>query len=278
MAPNDGNDPVTPDFAPTPDQAMSLLEPLTAVVARAAAAIRAIPHATVARRLKADGTAVTAADEASDATIIAGLRQLAPRIPVVSEEQTPPAIDGRVFFSVDPLDGTREYLDGNDNYTINVALIADGQPLLGIIAAPARNILWRGVVGRGAERLALRDDLPCDPRPIRTRPWPVQGAIALMSRSHLDPVTQKYLQGIPAAAQVAYGSSIKFCMIADGTADIYPRFGETSEWDIAAGHALVVAAGGVMTSPDGSALKYGNAGSDFAVPGFIAWGDASRAR
>ena len=257
-----------------------MLDDLTAIVARASAVIRAIPSHSVDRRLKADSSPVTAADEASEATILKGLARLLPEIPVVSEEMTdsqaPPALD-RSFIVVDPLDGTREFLAGSDQFTVNLAIVTHGVPIAGIIAAPNHGQVWRGVVGMGAERLRLLPDSGVEPQAIRTRHWPAQGAVAAVSRSHFDPATEAFLSRLGPVTRNPSGSAIKFCQIADGAVDVYPRLATTCEWDVAAGHALVVAAGGIVTTPQGSALPYGRVAENFRVPAFIAWGDPAKA-
>jgi 3'(2'), 5'-bisphosphate nucleotidase len=250
---------------------------LSALVARASAAILRV--ACGAARQKADGSPVTDADHASEAIILEGLERLLPGIPVVSEErlgsQQPPALGGS-FILVDPLDGTREFIAGLDEYTVNVALIAGGGPIAGIVSAPARGQLWRGIVGRGAQRLRMTGETCSRPEPIRTRPLPQDGAVALVSRSHQDAATAALLAKLPNVQREACGSSLKFCRLAEGTADIYPRLSPTCEWDIAGGHALVAAAAGLVTAPDESEIAYGRASDNFRVPGFIAWGDPSR--
>lgn len=143
---------------------------------------------------------------------------------------------------MDPLDGTREFIAGRDEYTINIGVIAAGVPIAGIIAAPALHVAWRGIVGRRAERIALKKTP--QPMPIRVRPRPESGPVVLLSRSHLDPHTQEFLKRFPQAGRIQTGSSIKFCRLAEGTADLYPRLAPTDDWDIAAGHAILEAAGG----------------------------------
>jgi 3'(2'), 5'-bisphosphate nucleotidase len=209
--------------------------------------------------------------------ILDGLARLLPGLPVIAEEsvgrQSPPAL-GDTFVLVDPLDGTKEFIAGRDEYTVNVALVSGRTPIAGIIAAPARRLLWRGVVGHGAERLAIAGETVGAPKRIHVRQWRSSGAVALVSRSHRDAATEALLDRLPPTRAESCGSSLKFCRLAEGSADIYPRLGPTSEWDIAAGHALVVAAGGMVTAPDGRPLAYGNAQQRFRVPGFIAWGDS----
>ncbi len=257
-----------------------LLPELTAIVARACAVIQAQSVAALAHRLKPDQSPVTAADEASEAEILRGLERLLPGASVVSEEmagrETPPAL-GRSFIMVDPLDGTKEFLTGSNEFTVNLAIVTDGVPVAGIVAAPKRRVLWRGILGGEAERLRLLPDSAVEPRPIRTRRWPMQDAVAAMSRSHLDPATQAFLDRLGPLRRQPSGSAIKFCHIAEGTVDVYPRLATTCEWDIAAGHALLVAAGGVVTTPQGTPLPYGRVAEHFRVPAFIAWGDPAKA-
>jgi 3'(2'), 5'-bisphosphate nucleotidase len=267
----------------TAADAERLLDDLTVIVARASAAIMAIPTSHISRQIKADGSAVTAADEASEAVILEALARLMPGVAVVSEEATghasAPAL-GATWFLVDPLDGTREFLAGRGEYTVNLALISKGLPIAGLVAAPALGMLWRGVVGRRAEKLLLPHGGGAveseKPTLIRARAWPGRGAIATVSRSHLDPATEAYLARLPGIKHEGCGSSVKFCQIAQGAADIYPRLAPTSEWDIAAGHAVLAAAGGTVTSPDGTALAYGRSAVGFRVPAFIAWGDPAK--
>ena len=144
---------------------------------------------------------------------------------------------------VDPLDGTRELLAGRDEFTVNIALMDAGQPRLGVIAAPALGLLWRGIIGIGAERLTMTPDggtlIARDPKPIRSRTRPGKGAIAIVSRSHLDPDTEAYLARLQPTEKIQCGSALKFCRLAEGAADVYPRLSPTSEWDVGAGHALL---------------------------------------
>ena len=248
----------------------ALMEELTAIAARAAAAIQRCGAASLSH--KADGSPVTAADQAAEAVILQDLKRLAPGIPIVSEEQSAQeqasALQAETYFLVDPLDGTREFIAGRDEFTVNIALINLGTPLVGIIAAPAADLVWRGIVGRGAERMALTGQ--SERTAIRTRRRPAQPVI-MVSRSHLDASTKAYLADVPHASPVTCGSSIKFCRIAEGTADLYPRLAPTHDWDVAAGHALVLAAGGAVRAADGSALVYGT--PKRLIPDFIARGD-----
>jgi 3'(2'), 5'-bisphosphate nucleotidase len=256
---------------------LELLEELTALVSAAALALLKTQASLDAPQLKADRSPVTAADLAAQGVILDGLARLLPGVPVVSEEALPAeeAALGQYFVLVDPLDGTKEFLAGRDEFTINVAIIADGVPDLGVLYAPARQVLWRGLVGRLAERLLLPPG--AGPRQasrtrIRTRPRPAR-LCALTSRSHLDRDTEAFLAGMPVAERIACGSALKFGLIAEAAADVYPRLAPTSQWDIAAGHAVVTAAGGAVLAPDGEPLSYGRGKQGFRVQSFIAWGD-----
>ncbi len=264
-----------------PTAARRLLPELTAIVARACAVIRALPAASVAQRLKPDQSPVTAADEASEAEILQGLARMLPGIPVVAEEMSgrraAPALD-RSFVMVDPLDGTKEFLAGSDEFTVNLAIITGGTPIAGIVAAPNRGQLWRGIVGAGADRLRLTPDGATEPQPIQTRRWPRQGAVAAVSRSHFDPNTDAFLAQLGPLTRQPSGSALKFCQIAEGAVDVYPRLATTCEWDVAAGHALLVAAGGVVSTPQGAQLVYGRVAENFRVPAFVAWGDPDKAK
>lgn len=253
----------------------ALLEPLTDLVIRAGAAILAVNRAAMRIEGKLDGSPVTEADLAADRIIAEGLARLAPQVPALSEERVglaKPAYDGS-FFLIDPLDGTKEFLAGRDEYTVNVALVTNGVPILGVIGAPALGLVWRGIVGRGAERLTRGEK--SEPEPIHTRRLPARGKpwIAAVSRSHGDRRTDAFIAERPGAIRKTLGSSVKFGRVAEGQADIYPRLAPTSEWDIAAGHAILTAAGGKITDAHGAALQFGKGGNGFIVPEFIAWGD-----
>jgi 3'(2'), 5'-bisphosphate nucleotidase len=250
-----------------------LADGLTELVARAAAAVVATGPAML--RTKADRTPITAADEASNAIIAEGLARLVPDLPVVSEENlAPPDALGRSFALVDPLDGTKEFVAGRAEYTVNIAIVTDGRPIAGFIAVPAFSLIFRGLVDRGAERLAL--DRRSEPVAIHCRKNPSGPLVAAVSRSHLDPATTALLNRLAVTERLACGSALKFCRIAEGRADLYPRLSATCEWDIAAGDALVTAAGGIVTTAAGAPLRYGRSREKFLVPDFVAWGDPAR--
>jgi 3'(2'), 5'-bisphosphate nucleotidase len=261
------------------EAAFGLMDPLTDLVIEAGAAILAINRAYLSVERKPDGSPVTEADLAADRIILDGLTRIAPELPVLSEERLeggkPPSTGS--FFLVDPLDGTREFVAGRDEFTVNVALVTNGVPLMGIIGAPALGLVWRGLVGRGAERLAAGAKSSAEP--IHTRSLPRSGEpwVAAVSRSHGDSRTEAFIDARPGAIRTPLGSAVKFARVAEGQADIYARLAPTSEWDVAAGHALVTAAGGKVTDSQGLALRFGRGSARFIVPEFIARGDPSAA-
>lgn len=266
-----------------PQHAFELLDQLSEIVSRASAAILAIPLSQLGERAKDDQSPVTKADEAAEAIILEGLARVIPGVPVIAEEsaaRAPSRVDGSCFI-VDPLDGTKEFLAGRDEYTVNIGLVTRGVPIAGVISAPKQGLLWRGTVGKGAERLRL--GFPAAPLQaservqIKTRAAP-DALTAAISRTHLDPKSETFLSRFKMAKRYGCGSSVKFCHIAQGDADIYPRLAPTSEWDIAAGCAIVTAAGGRVTDPDGGELRFAAGAEKFLVPGFVAWGDPALAR
>lgn len=256
-----------------------LFEELTTLVSRAAKAILDARASGVTVRHKADASPVTAADRISERVLIAGLRTLLPGVPVISEEAAAarmPAATPAAFLLVDPLDGTREFIAGRDEFTINIALVQDTRPVLGIIAAPALHRIWRGGPRQGAERLSLAPGAAAhdcrSKTAIRTLPHDEGPLRVLVSRSHLDERTQAWLSRQSGAQTTPCGSSLKFCRIAEGEADVYPRLAPTMEWDIAAGDAVLTAAGGAVRSPEGASLVYGRTDRGLRIPAFIAWG------
>ena len=271
--------------------AARLMAPLTELVALAGAAILRVDRTRMRIDGKADGSPVTEADLAADRIIADGLARLAPGILALSEERVTPESGGcpkdcpRAFFLIDPLDGTKEFVAGRNEFTVNLALVVDGTPLLGIIGAPALGLIWRGLVGQGAERLATGQGGHGTghgiglAQSIRTRSFPSPGKpwVAAVSRSHGDAATEAFIDARPGAIRERLGSAVKLAKVAEGAVDIYPRLAPTSEWDIAAGHAIVTAAGGKITDAAGGDLRFGQGiqkgARDFIVPAFIAWGD-----
>lgn len=227
---------------------------------------------------KADNSPVTIADEQAERIILTHLQNDFPDIPVIAEESVAAGIIpqiGASFFLVDPLDGTREFIDRRPEFTVNIAYITDGHPVAGIVFAPALNIAFAGRNGT-AEKLFVDDDFNVERRlPINVRLAKAQRT-ALSSRSHDSPQTARFLaeQAISECRNI--GSSLKFCLLAEGEADVYPRFTRTMEWDTAAGDAILRAAGGSTVTLDGRPLTYGKTrqahDSDFANPDFISWG------
>ncbi|MFG1428541.1 3'(2'),5'-bisphosphate nucleotidase CysQ [Roseixanthobacter glucoisosaccharinicivorans] len=233
---------------------------------------------------KADSSQVTQADRDAEALILKGLADLHPDIPVVAEEE---AAAGRIphagkrFFLVDPLDGTREFVSRNGEFTVNIALIEEGAPSAGVVYAPALGVVYAGAVGFGAWKGAVRDDHLSSLAPIKVREAPAR-LCAIGSRSHGSAQTTDWLGQFPVETFRAAGSSLKFCLVAEGEADLYPRLGRTMEWDTAAGDAVLRAAGGVVTTMEGRPLTYGrciqNGDAPFANPHFVAYGDQNLVR
>jgi len=219
---------------------------------------------------KADGSPVTAADQAAEDIILPQLRSLTPDIPVVSEEEASkgltPAVTGGRFWLVDPLDGTKEFISGNGEFTVNIALIENGLPILGVVVVPARGETYCGA-GVGTARLTDHGGA----RQISVRTPPESGITVVGSRSHGNAAAMNsFLAGRKVADFRAAGSSLKLCLIAKGEADLYPRLGTTMEWDIAAGHAVLIAAGGRVETVDGRPFTYGK--PDYRNPHFAAFG------
>jgi 3'(2'), 5'-bisphosphate nucleotidase len=266
-----------PALAIDGNAAATLIDSLTDLVAKAGAAILRVNRGAMTVDGKADGSPVTEADLAADRVIAEGLARLIPAVPALSEERlhlaNPPY--GGSFFLIDPLDGTKEFVAGRNEYTVNLALVTDGVPLLGIVGAPALGLIWRGLVGRGAERVTVTGDACAGAaEAIHTRPVPAPGLpwTVAVSRSHGDPRTEAFIADRPGATRRMLGSAVKFARVAEGGADIYPRLAPTCEWDVAAGHAVVVAAGGQVTDAAGKRLRFGGMQKGFVVPEFIAWG------
>ena len=225
-------------------------------------------------RTKEDSSPVTAADEEAEAIILADLSRLSPEIPVVAEEEAAqgrlPKINDRLFYLVDPLDGTKEFIDKGDSFTVNIALVRDRQPVMGIVYAPALDRAFWGVVGRGAFAASGLAAVEVAAKPVCVRQAPQNLAI-VASRSHRTPETDAFIANYDGAEIASVSSSLKFCLIAVGEADLYPRFGPTMEWDTAAGQAVLEAAGGDVVHPDGQPFRYQK--PDFRNGSFIARGD-----
>ena len=232
---------------------------------------------------KSDASPVTEADARAEAVILTGLARLMPGVPVVAEEEAaagrlPPTL-GRSFLLVDPLDGTREFIARSGEYTVNIALVEDGRPTLGVVHAPALGEIHIGRIGSGAAHGDVAADGTVAWRPIAVRPANRDALAVLASRSHAGPDTEALLARLPGASRVPAGSSLKFCRVAEGLADLYPRLGRTMEWDTAAGDAVLTAAGGRVVGLDRAPLVYGKreqpGDAPFANPWFLALGDAA---
>lgn len=232
-------------------------------------------------RLKSDSSPVTVADERAEEVILGLLRARVSAVPIVAEElvaRGEHAVIGGSFILVDPLDGTREFISRNGEFTINIALVRDGEPVAGAVYAPALARLWWGGERAYQCDAPVGAPLPAELlwRPIRTRRAPARGLVALASRSHGDPATEAFLAKLPIAERRSAGSSLKFCALAEGVADVYPRFAPTMEWDTAAGDAVLRAAGGVVLAIEGGPMLYGKKRSGLRNGGFVAWGDPRR--
>lgn len=241
-------------------------------------------HAGTGVSHKADLSPVTAADRDSEAVILRGLREHLPDIPCVAEEECSqgicPSALGSQFILVDPLDGTREFVNRRADFTVNIAMVRDGMPLIGAVFAPLGGRLYLGRPGL-AELATVDENFSVVSRRRIAARHSAEPLTIVASRSHRTPETDDYIQRFRAAEIVSVGSSLKFCMIAAGEADLYPRFGRTMEWDTAAGDAVLRAAGGSTELVDGTPLTYGKRGrdgeADFANPAFISRGPAARA-
>lgn len=246
----------------------ALSETMRALAKRAGQEILEVYDGEFDVRSKADKSPVTDADERAERLILEGLAQAAPAIPVVAEESVAagnvPDISGGCFLLVDPLDGTKEFVSRNGEFTVNIALVEAARPVLGVVHLPVlAETYWTSPEGeawreRGGARARIRCRAPED------------GLVAVASRSHSNPETDEYLSRFRIKERISAGSSLKLCRIAEGEADIYPRIGRTMEWDIAAGHAVLAAAGGSVTTLDDVPLGYGKSG--FENPPFVARG------
>ena len=257
---------------------------LTAAAAKAGAAIMAHYAGPTEVERKDDDSPVTKADRDAEVVILAALKEFAPSIPVVSEEtaadRTAPL--GPRFFLVDPLDGTKEFIKKRTDFTVNVALIEEGFPRFGLVYAPARSLLAVTTADGVAVEAELSPDAAgadlnaLEQKRLHARKGDPGGLTALVSLSHLDPETEKFLEGLTIAHRSGAGSSVKFLEIARGNADVYPRFGPTMEWDTAAGQAVLEAAGGHVVDAKGARFRYGKTQDGLRNPSFIAWGRQSR--
>jgi 3'(2'), 5'-bisphosphate nucleotidase len=252
----------------------TLAREFAAIAREAGAAIMKVYEKGCAARFKDDRSPVTEADELAEAIILERLADLLPDVPVVAEECAAKGVIPKIgsrFILVDPLDGTKEFLNRNGEFTVNIALIENGMPIAGCVYAPAIDVLYAG--GETAWRVERGVETK-----IETRRYPTGGLTALCSRSHPDAKSEAFLAHYAVADRREAGSSLKFCRVAEGVADLYPRFGPTMEWDVAAGHAVLAAAGGQVLMPDGETFAYGKTSTGFRNEAFVAWGQDKPAR
>lgn len=247
------------------------IEELTPAVRQAGSLIETMKAQGVAERVKSDRSPVTEADEAAEELLTAAIREIDPDGVIVGEEAAAAGLTAASgtnsrYWLIDPLDGTRDFVKGGVDYSVNVGLVENGLPVAGLVLHPPTGMLWTGAPGLGAWRETARHERHA----IRSRPMATP-PVVVTSRSHLDPRTTAWVEQIPGAIVHPSGSSLKLCLVAEGTADIYPRYGRTCEWDTAAADAILRAAGGIMLAEGGAEFVYGKPG--YINPGFIAFGD-----
>lgn len=261
---------------PTAAERDSLARLFAQIASEAGIRVMEVYDSDFETRTKADYSPVSDADERAEEVILARLEQELPGVPVLAEERAArEGVGDRIwdaFILVDPVDGTKEFIQRKGDFTVNIALICSGKPVAGAVFAPARREMYLG----GASAEVFEGFLPGETvttgRRLVTRAYPAEGLTAITSASHLDDRTKAFLSERKIAGQTAIGSSLKFCWVAAGKADVYPRWGPTMEWDTAAGHAVLAAAGGTMIRPDGSPFVYGKGAEGFRNGPFIAWG------
>lgn len=257
----------------------SLTTGMIDLACKAGARILEIYNTDFEAATKEDGSAITEADGAAEKIILDGLAALAPDIPVLAEEA---AAEGKIpelgdrFFLVDPLDGTREFVNRTGEFTVNIALVAHGKPVAGVVFTPVTGRLFWGDQD-GAFAATVTDGVTGEAETISVRRVPAENLTAVASRSHRTPETDELLEKLGARDFTPAGSSLKFCLVAEGKADVYPRLGRTMEWDTGAGQAVLEAAGGSVhalneRAEEGEPLAYGKKGRGFDNPHFIAWG------
>jgi 3'(2'), 5'-bisphosphate nucleotidase len=253
-----------------------LLAPLLDIARSAGGEIMRVYATDFDVAIKADKSPVTDADLAAHRIIVADLRRITPDLPVLSEESASIPYEERrrwdSYWLVDPLDGTKEFISKNGDFTVNIALIQGGAPVAGVVHVPVTGMSYYGCVGVGA----FKRDKDGQASPIKVRKLiPGAPVKVVASRSHRGPLLDGYLGKLGPHETVSRGSSLKFCLVAEGAADVYPRLGPTSEWDTGAGHAVVLAAGGQVIGMDGQPLPY-NGKDSLLNPHFIAYADSSR--
>ena len=248
----------------------AFVEAITKIAREAGEKILTIYDQDFDVKTKNDASPVTEADVEAEKIILKGLQELAPEIPVLAEESEAagkvPDLSGGIFWLVDPLDGTKEFIHKRGEFTVNIALVEQGRPTMGVIYVPAKNKTY---FAEGPGKAWCQDG-ENEPQPIAARNAPAEGLTVVASRSHRTPETDDYIAKFKVAELISAGSSLKLCLLAEGKADLYPRFGRTMEWDIGAGQAILEAAGGTVKTLDGAPLTYGKDGHD--NPFFVAKG------
>jgi 3'(2'), 5'-bisphosphate nucleotidase len=261
---------------PTDKERDELAHMFASIASDAGVRVMEVYNSDFEHRTKADYSPVSDADERAEEVILARLDAELPGVPVLAEERAAREgvgeTIGEVFLLVDPVDGTKEFIQRKGDFTVNIALICGGAPVAGAVFAPARREMYIG----GASATLITDFAPGaivrGGETITTRDYPAEGLTAITSSSHLDDRTKAFLAERKIAQQIGIGSSLKFCWVAAGKADVYPRWGPTMEWDTAAGHAVLHAAGGRTIRPDGADFTYGKGAEGFRNGPFIAWG------
>lgn len=261
---------------PTAGEREQLARLFAEIASDAGVRVMEVYNSDFEHRTKADYSPVSDADERAEEVILARLETALPGVPVLAEERASRDGVGKdqwdAFLLVDPVDGTKEFINRRGDFTVNIALICHGVPIAGVVYAPARKEMYFGgatahLIENFSPGEALREG-----RQLQTRAYPAEGLTAITSASHLDERTKAFIAERKVAAQTGIGSSLKFCWVAAGKADVYPRFGPTMEWDTAAGHAVLTAAGGRVIHPDGSPFLYCKGADGFRNGPFIAWG------
>lgn len=263
---------------PTPSERDTLARLFGQIASDAGVRVMEVYESEFETRTKADYSPVSDADERAEEVILARLEQELPGVPVLAEERAArEGVGERIwdaFILVDPVDGTKEFIQRKGDFTVNIALICCGHPVAGAVFAPARREMYIGGATAELTEGFIPGAMLGQGRKLATRAYPAEGLTAITSASHLDDRTKAFLAERKIAGQTAIGSSLKFCWVAAGKADVYPRWGPTMEWDTAAGHAVLNGAGGTMTRPDGSPFVYGKGAEGFRNGPFIAWGRA----
>lgn len=261
---------------PTANERDALARVFAEIASDAGVRVMEVYSSDFEHRTKADYSPVSDADERAEEIILARLEEVLPGVPVLAEERAArEGVGSKVwdaFLLVDPVDGTKEFINRRGDFTVNIALVCSGAPVAGAVYAPARQEMYFG----GAEAQLIEGFAPGESlregRRLATRAYPAEGLTAITSSSHLDERTKAFLAERKIASQTGIGSSLKFCWVAAGKADVYPRWGPTMEWDTAAGHAVLTGAGGCVIRPDGAPFTYGKGADGFKNGPFIAWG------